>query len=107
MLPLGRRDRPITNTDSPLARAGRRRAPKSAGTRGNAMGSPDQATPVLRHASAGDATRDLGCQPPHMRLTDVEDAPDASPREPTTPTQPETGGAMNAARLTNVPPYEC
>jgi len=82
LLPLGSRDRPTTQADSPPARVGRRRAPKSAGTRDNAMGSPNQAMPVLRHASAGDETRDLGCQPPHMRLTDVEDAPDASPREP-------------------------
>jgi hypothetical protein len=85
---------------------GRRRAPKSAGTRGNAMGSPYQATPVLRQASAGDETRDLGCQPPHMRLTDVEDALGASPREPNLTNPPHSGGAMNAARLTNVPPYE-
>jgi hypothetical protein len=41
-----------------------------------------------------------------MRLTDVEDAPDASPRERTTLNPPETGGPMNAAHLTNVPPYE-
>ena len=67
---------------------------------------PYQATPALRHASAGDETRDLGCQPPHMRLTDVEDAPGASPREPNLTNPPETGGAMNAAHLTNVPPYE-
>ena len=107
LLPLGSRHRPITQADSPPARVGRRRAPKSAGTRGNTMGSPYQATPVLRHASAGDETRDLGCQPPHMRLTDVEDAPDASPREPKTLNPPATGGTMNAAHLTNVPPYEC
>jgi transposase len=61
LLPLGRRDRPITQTDSPPpARVGRRRAPKSAGTRGTTMGSPDQATRDPRHASAGDETSDLG-----------------------------------------------
>ena len=57
LLPLGSRHRPITQADSPPARVGRRRAPKLAGTRGNTMGSPYQATPVLRHASAGDETR--------------------------------------------------
>jgi hypothetical protein len=40
-----------------------------------------------------------------MRLTDVEDAPDASPPEHVNLNPPATGGAMNAARLTNVPPY--
>jgi hypothetical protein len=94
LLPLGSRHRSITQADSPPARVGRRRAPKSTGTRGNTMGSPYQATPVLRHAFAGDETRDLGCQPPHMRLTDVEDAPDASPRKPKTLNPPACSGRV-------------
>ncbi len=60
LLPLGSRHRPITHADSPPARVRRRRAPKSAGTRDNAMGSPNQATPALRHASAGDETGTWG-----------------------------------------------
>jgi Transposase IS116/IS110/IS902 family len=103
---LGARHRPITPTDSPPARVGRRRAPKSAGTRDASMGSPNQATPAFRQASAGDEIRDLGCQPPHMRLTDVEDALGASPPEPQTHHAPQTGATISAAYLTNVPPYE-
>ena len=39
MLPVGGRYRPIAQADSPPARVGRRRAPKSAGTRDNVWGS--------------------------------------------------------------------
>ncbi len=39
----------------------------------------------------------LGCQGKgHMRLTDVEDAPDASPRESNPTNPPHSGGPMNA-----------
>ncbi|MGB0092124.1 MAG: hypothetical protein WBP81_06275, partial [Solirubrobacteraceae bacterium] len=49
-----------------------------------------------------------GSQPPHMRLTDVENF---ARRLPTRATLPPTtggndGGTINAAYLTNVPPYE-
>ena len=57
--------------------------------------------PALRHASAGDATRELGWQSTHLRLTDVENTPDASPPEHLTPIHRQPGGPMNAGRLTN------
>jgi hypothetical protein len=107
LLPLGSRLGPITPTDSPPpAGVRRRRAPKSAGTRAVAMGSPHQATPARRQASAGDATRDLGCQSPHMRLTDVEDALGVFSPQYLSLYLPKNGGALNAARLTTAPPYE-
>jgi hypothetical protein len=70
------------------------------------MGSLNQATPAFRQASAGDEIRDLGCQPPHMRLTDVEDALGASPPQHHTNNAPQIGAKLSAACLTAVPPYE-
>ena len=61
LLPLGRRHCSITQTDSPLPLGWGGAGPRSPLARAErAMGSPHQATPAPRHASASDETRDLG-----------------------------------------------
>src|SRR5450755_4891304 len=65
--------------------------------------------PVLDTRQPATKPGTWGSQPPHMRLTDVENFARRLPTRATRLTTPETTaprGTFSAAHLTDVPPYE-
>ena len=109
LLPLGRRHRSINQTNSPLPLGWGGAGPRSPLARAVLLWAAlTRPRPLLDTRSASDETRDLGCQSPHMRLTDVENF---ARRLPTRahfhqPLNGNNEGSMNAAHLTDGPPYE-
>jgi hypothetical protein len=112
LLPLGRSHRAVTRIDiaSPLGWGGA--GPRSPLVRAKLLWAAlTRPRPLLDTRQPATEPATWGSQPPHMRLTDVEQtSPGASPPEhPASPTPPNDsieGGPFNAAHLTDAPPYE-
>src|SRR5450755_2716310 len=109
LLPLGRRDCCIAQADSPLplgwGGAGPQSPLASAVLLWAALTRP---RPLLDTRQPATQPGTWGSQPPHMRLTDVENF---ARRLPTRahlhqPLNGSNEGSMHAAHLTDVPPYE-
>jgi hypothetical protein len=110
LLPVGRRHCPIAPSDSPLplgwGGAGPRSPLAHAALLWAALTRP---RPFLDTRPPATQPGTWGSQPPHMRLTDVENFARRLPTRahlPTTPNGRTEGGRINAAHLTDVPPYE-
>src|SRR5579875_1006698 len=110
LLPLGRRDRSVALTDSssPLGWGGA--GPRSPLVRAMLLWAAlTRPRPVLDTRQPATEPATWGSQPPHMRLTDVENLARRLPTRATRLTNPQTTaprGTFNAAHLTDVPPYE-
>jgi hypothetical protein len=110
LLPLGRRHRSITPADSPLPLGWGGAGPRSPLARAELLWAAlTKPRPLLDTRSPATKPGTWGSQPPHMRLTDVENFARRLPTRAHLPTNPQRrhrGGRINAAHLTNVPPYE-
>ena len=110
LLPLGRRDCPIAQTDSPAPLGWGGAGPRSPLVRAKLLWAAlTRPRPILDTRQPATEPATWGSQPPHMRLTDVENFARRLPTRATRLTNPRTTaprGAFNAAHLTDVPPYE-
>ena len=110
LLPLGRRDRPIAQTDSPSPLGWGGAGPRSPLARAKLLWAAlTRPRPFLDTRQPATQPGTWGSQPPHMRLTDVENFARRLPTRATRLTNPRTTaprGTFNAAHLTDAPPYE-
>ena len=110
LLPLGRRHRPIAHTDSPTPLGWGGAGPRSPLARAALLWAAlSRPRPLLDTRPPATKPGTWGSQPPHMRLTDVENFARRLPARAnllSTPTTATTDGSMNAAHLTDAPPYE-
>ena len=110
LLPLGGRHCAVAHTDSPSPLGWGGAGPRSPLVRATVLWAAlTRPRPILDTRQPATQPGTWGSQPPHMRLTDVENFARRLPTRATPPTNPpndSTEGTFNAAHLTDAPPYE-
>ena len=110
LLSLGRRHRAVAHTDSPSPLGWGGAGPRSPLVRAMVLWAAlTRPRPILDTRQPATQPGTWGSQPPHMRLTDVENFARRLPTRATRLTNPQTTaprGTFNAAHLTDAPPYE-
>ena len=110
LLSLGRRHRAVAHTDSPSPLGWGGAGPRSPLVRAMVLWAAlTRPRPILDTRQPATQPGTWGSQPPHMRLTDVENFARRLPTRATPPTNPPndtTEGTFNAAHSTDAPPYD-